>query len=45
MYDHMLHRGKKYFCRYFLLAFSTEEILKSRIKNCFKINDKKNYDT
>ena len=45
MYDHMLDRGKKCFCRYFLVAFSTEEILKSRIKNCFKIKDKKNYDT
>ena len=45
MYDHMLHCGKKYFCRYFLLAFSTEEILKSRIKNCFKKKKKKNYDT
>ena len=26
MYDHILHRGKKHFCRYWLQAFSTEEI-------------------
>ena len=30
-----------HFCRYFLQASSTEEILKSQIKDCFKINDKK----
>ena len=40
MYDHSLHRGRKHFCRYCLEAFSTEEILKSRIKDCFKINGK-----
>ena len=27
MNDYTLHRGKKYFCRYCLQAFSTEEIL------------------
>ena len=37
MYD---HRGRKHFCHYYLQAFSTEEILKCRIKDCFKINDK-----
>ena len=37
MYD---HRGRKHFCHYYLQAFSTEEILKRRIKDCFKINDK-----
>ena len=40
MYDHTLHRGRKHFCRYCLHAFSTEEILKRRIKDCFKINGK-----
>ena len=33
-------RGRKHFCRYCLEAFSTEEILKSHIKDCFKIDDK-----
>ena len=40
MYNHSLHRTRKHFCRYFLAAFSTEEILKSHIKDCFKINVK-----
>ena len=40
MYDHTLHRGRKHFFRYCLRAFSTQEILKSHIKDCFKINDK-----
>ena len=40
MYDHSLHRGRKHFCRHCLEAFSTEEILKSHIKDCFKINGK-----
>ena len=40
MYDHTLHRGKKNLCHYCLQAFSTEEILKRHIKDCFKINDK-----
>ena len=31
---------KKKFCRYWLQAFSTEEILKRHIKDCFKINGK-----
>ena len=38
MYDHTLHRGKKYFCRYCLQAFSIEEILKRHIKDFFKVN-------
>ena len=38
--DHNLHRGKRYFCRYSLQAFGTEEILKSHINDCFKINCK-----
>ena len=49
MYDHILHRGRKHFCRYCIViflffvifvAFSTGEILKSHIKDCFKINGK-----
>ena len=40
MYDHLLHCGKKYFCRYCLHAFITEEVLKCHIRDCFKINDK-----
>ena len=39
-YDHTLHRGNKHFCRYCLQAFSTKEILKHHIKDCFKINIK-----
>ena len=31
---------EKIFCRYCLHAFITEEILKRRIKDCFKINGK-----
>ena len=38
MYDHTLHCGRKHFCFYCLQAFSTEEILKRHIKDCFKIN-------
>ena len=37
MYD---HRGRKHFCRYCLQAFSAEEILKSHIKDRFKVNGK-----
>ena len=40
MYDHSLHRGRKHFCRYCLQGFSTEEILKGHIKDCFKIDGK-----
>ena len=40
VYDHTLHRGTKHFCRYCLQSFSTEEILKRHIKDCFKINGK-----
>ena len=38
MYNHTLHRGRKNLRS--LHAFSTEEILKRHIKDCFKINDK-----
>ena len=40
MYDHTLHHAKKYFCRYCLQAFSTKEILKRHIKDCYKVKDK-----
>ena len=40
MYDHILHGEKKHFCRYSLQDFSTEEILKCHINDCFKINGK-----
>ena len=36
MYGHTL----QHFCRYCFLAFSTEEILKSHIKDWFKVNGK-----
>ena len=38
--DHTWHHRRKHFCRYCLQAFSAEEILKSHIKDCFKINGK-----
>ena len=37
---YILHRRRKHFCRYFLQVFSTKEILKSQINDCFKINGK-----
>ena len=40
MYDHTLDHGKKHFCIYCLQAFSTEEILKRHIKDCYKISGK-----
>ena len=36
----MHHHREKHFCRYCLQAFSTEEILKHHIRDCFKINGK-----
>ena len=41
MYNHTLHDGKKN-CRFCLQSFSTEEILKRHIKDCFKVNDRQN---
>ena len=38
--NHTLHHGRKHFCWYCLQAFSSEGILKSRIKDCCKINGK-----
>ena len=40
MYDYTLRRGRKYFCRYCLLAFRTVDVFKCHITNCFKINGK-----
>ena len=40
MYDHTLHCRRKHFYHYCLQAFSTEEILKHNIKDCFKMNGK-----
>ena len=39
-YHRTLHWGRKHFCCYCLNAFSTEEILKCHVKDCFKINGK-----
>ena len=36
-------KKKKKICRYCLQAFSKEEILKSHIKDCFKINGKQRF--
>ena len=40
MHNHIWPRGRKIFCRHCLQAFSAKEILKRRIKDCFKINGK-----
>ena len=40
IYGHILHCGRKHFCRYCLQAFRTEEILKTYITDCFKIDGK-----
>ena len=40
MYDHTLHRGVKQFCLCCLRTFNTAKIIKSHIKDCFKINGK-----
>ena len=40
MYYHSLHCRRKHFCRYYLHASITEEILKRHIKDCFNINGK-----
>ena len=36
----ILYTVEKHFCRFFLETFSTGEILKCHIKDCFKINGK-----
>ena len=40
VYDHTLHPGRKHLCSYCLQAFSTEEIIKRHLKDCFKSNGK-----
>ena len=41
MYNQMLHRDRKHFCRYCLQSFTTEQILERDIINdCFEINGK-----
>ena len=40
MYDHTLYCGRKHFCCYCLQAFHTENISKSHVKDCFKMNGK-----
>ena len=45
MYNQTLHRGRKYFCYYYLHFSKTPEILGTDVFNnlklfCFKINDK-----
>ena len=40
MYDHTLHHEGKHFWCYCLQAFSTEEMLKCHINDCFEINGK-----
>ena len=41
MHDRTLRCGRKHFSRYYLQAFSTGEILKCHIKDCFKVNGKR----
>ena len=40
IYNQTLHYGKKHICLYCLQTFSTEGILKRRVKDYFKINGK-----
>ena len=40
MYNHTLYRGRKHICHYSLQAFSTTEVLKSHVNDCFRINGK-----
>ena len=40
IYDHISHRGRKHVYCYCFQAFSTAEILKSHVNDCFKINAK-----
>ena len=36
IYDHISHRGRKHFCRYFFQAFRAAEKLKYPTKDSFK---------
>ena len=40
MYDRTLYRGREHSCRCCFQTSRTEEIVKSHINECFKINDK-----
>ena len=40
MFHHILHHQRKHFCCYCLQVFSTEEILKCHLKDCFEFNGK-----
>ena len=40
IYDHTLHCGRKHFYCYCLQTFHTENVLKSHVKDFFKMNDK-----
>ena len=40
MYDYTLHRERKHFCGYCLLALKTADVLKCYIEDCFKTNGK-----
>ena len=40
MFHHTLHRGRKHFSHYCLQVFSSEEIVKVHIKDCFNISGK-----
>ena len=42
LYDHTPNLGRRHFCRCCLQAFSTEEILKDHVKECFKLKANKN---
>ena len=37
MFDYALHRQRRHFCCHSLQAFSSEDILKSHIKDCLKL--------
>ena len=41
IHDHTLQCGRKYFCRYYLQAFSSKEILNYYINGCFKMVGKR----
>ena len=40
MYDHILHRVRKHFCRYCLQPSRTAGKLECHIRDCFKVNGK-----
>ena len=40
IYGHASDHGRKFFCHFYLQAFSGKELLKSHMKDYFKINGK-----